>query len=183
MLAIYLQEESFYDLKYIASGVFFPLDGFMCYEEYRSVVENMQLLNGDVWTIPITLEIDDLSCCEIGESVDLVYDSKKIGNIKVADKFQITDAEILRVFGTFDDKHPGVKKEKERSPYRVGGKITLNEEILKNTLYKGYIKEIFRRENPNITTIAGFQTRNPIHRAHEHLQRVALEICDLSNFK
>lgn len=174
---IELNGESFSDLKYISSGIFYPLSGFMHYDEYKSVVDVMKLLNGDIWTMPITLEIKDFDSYKVGSCVDLVYNSQRVGSIYIEDKFKINEKEIFKVFGTSDLDHPGVKKERERSPWRVGGKVTLDEKYKSNVLYKGYIAEIFKGEN-SIKTIAGFQTRNPIHRAHEYLQRVALETCD-----
>lgn len=175
---IVLNEESFYDLKYIASGVFYPLKGFMGYEEYLSVVEKMRLLSGEIWTLPITLEVDNLESYRLGDRVDLVYKEQIVGYIDVESKFKVSSGEIYKVFGTQDIQHPGVKKEFSRSPYRVGGKVFVEHKYLENTLHRGYITEVFKWKNPSVKSIAGFQTRNPIHRAHEHLQRVALEICD-----
>ncbi|MBK1972272.1 hypothetical protein [Campylobacter sp. TTU_617] len=170
-----ITHENFLDLKYFASGVFHPLQGFMNYEEYKKVVYEMQLLNCEIWTLPITLEVNDFKDINIGCRQDLYYQNKLVGNILIEDKFYIKDEELYEIFQTKDEKHPGIIKEKRRSSLRVGGKIELKEEFYKDSLYKNILKDIF---HPDIKTIVGFQTRNPIHRAHEHLQRIALEICD-----
>ncbi|ECQ3329974.1 sulfate adenylyltransferase [Campylobacter jejuni] len=170
-----ITHENLLDLKYFASGVFYPLEGFMNYEEYKKVIYEMQLLNGEIWTLPITLEVDDFKDIYVGQKQDLYYQDKIIGNIQIEDKFCVQDQDLYEIFQTKDEKHPGIVKEKKRSSLRVGGKIELKEEFYKDSLYKNILKDVF---NADINTIVGFQTRNPIHRAHEHLQRIALEICD-----
>ena len=85
--------------------------------------------------------------------------------------------DIKYVFGTDDINHPGVSKELLKHKYRIGGKVTVfDKSILKNSLDPKKTKSYFKEKGWN--TIAGFQTRNPVHKAHEHLQRVALDICD-----
>ena len=173
---IALSNDSFLDLKYLASGVFSPLSGFLGYEEYKKVVYDMSLLNNEIWTLPITLEVPNLNDFHIGARTNLFYNNENIGSIKIRDKFSIDKKEIYEIYQSKDEKHPGIQKELKRSKYRVGGEIKTSKKILENTLYKGYLQDIFK--DKNIQTIAGFQTRNPIHKAHEHLQRVALELCD-----
>ena len=100
-----------------------------------------------------------------------------VASIEAESKFILTEDDLEKVFKTREMKHPGVKKEKERSPYRIGGKVTLlKREFLDGSLNPATTKRIFREKRWK--TVVGFQTRNPIHKAHEHLQRMGLEICD-----
>ncbi|MBF7043640.1 sulfate adenylyltransferase [Campylobacter volucris] len=173
---IHINHENLLDLKYLASGVFDPLYGFMNYEEFKSVVYDMKLLNDNIWTLPITLEVND--DYNIGSTQDLYYNQTLIGKIHIEDKFQIQDKDLFEIFQTKDLNHPGIKKEKSKSSLKIAGKIQIKEELLKNTLYKGMLQDVFSKKNKEVKTIAGFQTRNAIHRAHEHLQKIALELCD-----
>lgn len=174
-----INEETLQDIINIETGVLYPLEGFMTYKDYRSVIDNYTLSNGQVWTIPITLDINQslYDNIKFGEKVELIYESNKLGYIKVEDKFKITDSDILSIFKTTDNKHPGVSKEKNKHIYRIGGKTFLTDKsLLDGVLMPNNVKNIFK--NRGWKTVVGFQTRNPIHRAHEYLQRVGLELCD-----
>jgi sulfate adenylyltransferase len=175
-----LNEELLQDCINIATGLFAPLNGFMNSADYHSVVDNMYLENGEVWTIPISLDIDYDTYLNAIESdyLHLTYKSRVIGKIKIDDYYKVNiEKDIIKIFGTDDINHPGVAKELSKSAYRIGGKVIISDEsILENSLNPKDTKKFFK--NKNWSTIAGFQTRNPIHKAHEHLQRVALEICD-----
>ncbi len=171
---IAVNRENFLDLKYLASGIFDPLSGFMNYEEFKSVVYDMKLLNGSIWTLPITLEIDNDSY-NIGLTQDLYYNEILIGKIHIEDKFTVQNKDLFEIFQTKDFNHPGIQKEKNKSPLKIAGKIELKEEFYQDSLYKGILQDIFDKD---VKTIAGFQTRNAIHKAHEHLQKIALELCD-----
>jgi len=175
-----LHEELLQDCINIATGLFYPINGFMSSTDYHSVVNNMTLNNGEIWTIPISLDLDHDTYMSVVElnTLSLTYKSKKIGFVEIDDCFIVNKEEdIVKIFGTSDIKHPGVSKELSRNKYRLGGKVIITEEsILENSLNPKDTKAYFKSKNWN--TIAGFQTRNPIHKAHEHLQRVALDICD-----
>jgi sulfate adenylyltransferase len=175
-----LNEELLQDCINIATGLFYPLEGFMSSSDYHSVVNNMVLNNGEVWTIPISLDLDHDTYMNVVDlnKLHLSYNSNNIGYMEIDDYYMVNlDEDIHKIFGTNDINHPGVKKELVRNKYRVGGKIIITDEtILKNSLKPKETKAYFKSKNWN--TIAGFQTRNPIHKAHEHLQRVALDICD-----
>jgi len=174
-----LNEELLQDCINIATGLFAPLDGFMDVGDYRSVVDNMLLNDGSVWTIPISLDIPyDIYVKAIdAKELTLTFQGKEIALLKIASCYMVEEDDILKVFGTTDKLHPGIKKELKRSKYRVGGKIIISDDnILNNSLNPENTKKYFK--DKGWTTIAGFQTRNPIHKAHEHLQRVALEVCD-----
>lgn len=107
----------------------------------------------------------------------MYYKHEEVAKIKILDYYLITPKDIFKLFNTTDDKHPGVNKELNRSRLRVGSKIIkFNSAILKNSLNPSEKKKIFKEKKWN--SVVGFQTRNPIHKAHEYLQRVGLEICD-----
>ena len=175
-----LNEELLQDCINIANGLFYPLNGFMSSSDYHSVVENMTLSNGQVWTIPIGLDIDHETYMNAVDSktLNLTYKSKIVAYLEIDDCYIIEiEKDINKIFGTDDTKHPGVKKELLKFKYRVGGKVVVTDEsILEDSLKPADTKLYFK--NKGWKTIAGFQTRNPVHKAHEHLQRVALEVCD-----
>jgi len=175
-----LNEELLQDCINIATGLFYPLEGFMSSSDYHSVVNNMILNNGEVWTIPISLDLNHDSYMKIVDlnQLQLSYKSCIIGYLEIDDCYVVDiEQDVIKIFGTNDIKHPGVSKELARNKYRVGGKVFITDDnILKNSLNPKETKAYFKRKKWE--TIAGFQTRNPIHKAHEHLQRVALDICD-----
>lgn len=172
-MKIELDFDSFCDAKYLASGVFDPLSGFMSEADFKSVCQKSTLANGEIWTIPITLEKPKDF---FGTSADLVFEDKNVGYIEITDEFEIDINDIFAVFGTKDVNHPGIKKELDKSKIRISGKIQIEPKFLENELYKGFLKDKLNLDNSS--KVCGFQTRNPIHKAHEHLQRTALEICD-----
>ena len=173
-MQIKINEETLQDLINIEVGLFAPLKGFMDSKDYKSVVDDMHLASGEVFTIPITLEIESLDVLK-KDKVKLIYKEKIVGEIEIEDVFKVEESDILKVFKTVDINHPGVAKELKRSKFRVGGKTKLlDKSLLKNTLNPSEIKKLFSKHK----TIAGFQTRNIPHRAHEYLHRLALEFCD-----
>ena len=173
-MQININEETLQDLINIEVGLFAPLKGFMDSKDYKSVVNDMHLANGEVFTIPITLEVDNLDIIK-KDKAKLVYKGKVVGEIEIEDVFKIEEEDILKVFKTLDKNHPGVSKELKRSQFRVGGKTKLlDKSLLENVLTPSKTKKLFSKHK----TIAGFQTRNIPHRAHEYLHRLALEFCD-----
>lgn len=176
---ISITEETLQDIVNLKLGLFEPLNGFMSSLEFHSVVDDMRLPNGHVWTIPITIDVPEIDV-EAFSKVDIVdayYNNQFVAELMVQDLYHITENDIFKIFQTKDRNHPGVKKELSRSPYRIGCKITnLNDIFLKNSLDPIIIKEKFLSNGWK--TIIGFQTRNPIHNAHEYLQRLGMELCD-----
>jgi sulfate adenylyltransferase len=172
-------EELLQDLINIENELFFPLKGFMDSKDYTNVINKMTLSDGRTWTIPITFDIpaDIIKNILNADELILTYQSKDVGILKVEDVYKVDSQDILKVYGTEDTKHPGVYKEKQRSVYRIGGETkVIDKSILKGSLNPSVTKEHFQNKNWN--TIVGFQTRNVVHRAHEYLQRVGLELCD-----
>lgn len=175
-----LGDEPLQDFINIATGLYYPIKGFMSSLDYHSVLNDMTLSNGEVWTIPISLDVDHDTFMNISNSdkLELTYRQKLIGYMEIEECFIVeVKKDILKIFGTHDIKHPGVAKELIRNKYRVGGKTTITDiSLLEESLNPEHTKKYFRHKGWK--TIAGFQTRNPIHKAHEYLQRVALEVCD-----
>ena len=171
------------DLELIGIGAYSPLSGFLNQADYESVVEKMRLANGLVWSIPITLPVNPLVAATLqqGEQVKLVHNGEVYGTLTVGDIYEPNkQQEAKNVYGTEDLAHPGVAKLFERPATYVGGEVTLIKKSLKPfpayTFEPAETREIFAEKGWK--TIVGFQTRNPVHRAHEYIQKVALEIVD-----
>lgn len=179
-LSIEISPEILEDLIGICTGLYSPVNGFMKEADYKSVVREMVLTSGEVWPLPVTLDISaelftQLSC---GDELFIERNAEKIAKLKVQDLFQVdAEKDATFIFGTTDLSHPGVKKEIERSPFRVGGKV----ELLDKSLLDGVLDPQRTRKHfsdKGWETVLGFQTRNPIHRGHEYLQRLGLNRCD-----
>lgn len=174
------------DLDLIAVGAFSPLTGFMNEEDYLSVVKHMRLADGSVWSIPITLSVREEEAAGfslheqvalIGEEDGIIYAIIEIGSIYKAD---LTE-EARQVFKTTDAEHPGVKKLLERSPVYIGGAVKVLNRPQPDRFPEFYFDPQQTRQfflDKGWNTVVGFQTRNPVHRAHEYIQKSAMEIVD-----
>lgn len=174
-----ISEENLQDMLYMENGVLAPLRGFMGSADYRAVVDDMRLSSGETWTMPITLDVEEETYREALSSGFLVihFHGRRVASMSVSDGFSVSDSDLQKIFGTDSLKHPGVRKEKERSPLRLGGKIVLEDKrLLFGQLSPAKTKRVFAERG--FRTVVGFQTRNAVHRAHEYLQRTALEVCD-----
>ena len=174
------------DLLMFGMGAYTPLSGFMGEADWRGVCDNMQMDDGLFWPIPITLSTSEENAgnISIGDEVALVDNEGRIyGVIAVSELYEIDkDVECLAVFGTTDPDHPGVAKVLEQGRFNVGGTVKVFDEgDYPRTYEKLYMRPSQTRalfEKKGWSTVAAFQTRNPMHRSHEHLAKIAIEICD-----
>ena len=172
------------DAEKIAIGAYSPLKGFMCRDDFSSVVENMRLSNGVVWTIPIFLPVDRVTAALLSKDSEIVISDKYNNNIallRVKDIFSFPKNRwAKKVYATESRKHPGVDKVYSTHDKLIGGDIYLiNRPHFKFEEYNLDPVETRRMiKERGWRTVAGFQTRNVPHRAHEYLQKIALSITD-----
>lgn len=183
--SIILNQWSLSDLELIGIGGFSPLTGFMNQADYESVVENVHLKNGHVWSVPITLPVSQTEAnnLEIGEQVALYgEDGTLYGVLDLEEKYTYDkQKEAQHVYGTTDNAHPGVKKVYEKGEYYLAGPIKLINRPQHDAFVDYHLDPLETRQlfnELNWKTVVGFQTRNPVHRAHEYIQKSALEIVD-----
>ena len=180
-----LDERAVSDLEMIAIGGFSPLTGFMNQADYKRVVSEMRLANGVAWSIPITLSVDEKVANPFKKGDLIRLDNPRgefIGVLEFSEKYEYDKkAEAINVYRTDEDKHPGVKVVYNQGAVNIAGDVWLLERK-ENPLFPKYqidpaeSRKMFREQGWK--TIVGFQTRNPIHRAHEYIQKCALETVD-----
>jgi len=174
------------DLIMLAMGAFSPLQGFMGKEDHRRVVKEMRLSDGLLWPIPITLSVSKEQAGNIkeGQKVALVDSDQDeiMASMLVEEKYPYDKRqEALQVFGTDDEQHPGVKKVYEQGEVYLGGPAKVFSEGGYPERFPEFARPAETRAifaDRGWTTIAAFQTRNPLHRSHEYLTKIALEVCD-----
>jgi sulfate adenylyltransferase len=175
------------DLFMLGMGAYTPLNGFMGEADWRGSCVDMALSNGVFWPIPITLSADKDIADTIreGEEAALVDgDSGEVlGVIAVSEKYAIDRAlECAQVYRTTDAAHPGVAKVMVQGAVNIGGRVVVLSEGHFPQTYEGlYHRPAETRamfQEKGWSTVAAFQTRNPMHRSHEYLAKVAIEVCD-----
>jgi len=181
-LSLTLSERHTADFEMIGNGGFAPLTGFQGSADWRRVCDEMRTVGGAYWPIPITLATD--LRCEVGDVVALASDEgKPLGRITVEEVFERdVREEAEKVYGTTDEAHPGVAAIVEEGNRCIAGPIEVDalpdheEAFMRRYLTAPETKAEF--EKRGWKRIVAFQTRNPIHRAHEYLTKAALETCD-----
>lgn len=181
---ISVDRETLTDLENIAEGVFSPLEGFMIRKDFEMVVNQMRLANGLPWTIPIMLAVNKAEAdgLPLDSEVALIDPSGEVAAIlTLEDKYTYNKEEVAqRVFKTTEEKHPGVKKIYSQGEVLLGGQIDLVKKqpdpYAKYNRSPQQTRALFQEKGWN--TIVAFQTRNPVHRAHEYIQKCALEVVD-----
>ena len=167
------------DLDMIASGALSPLQGFMTRADYERVVDEMHLASGLPWALPVCLAVDS---APTGDRVALADESGKlVAVLEVEETFEYDkDREAEQCFRTTDDAHPGVARLYAQKPLYLAGRVTVFEraasEFPELARDPAETRRIFAERGWK--RVVGFQTRNPIHRAHEYLTKAALEVSD-----
>ncbi len=177
-------EES--DLIMMASGALSPLEGFMNREDYRRVLNEMRLSDGTLWPMPITLSVSQQQSrgLKVGQKIALVNPQRGelMGVMTIQDRYLCDKKEeARRVFGAMDQEHPGVAKLYKKGECYLGGPVVVLSEGEYPSKYPEYARPgetraLFKKRGWK--KITAFQTRNPMHRAHEYLVRIAVEVSD-----
>jgi sulfate adenylyltransferase len=173
------------DLEMIAVGAFSPLTGFMRRADYERVVEEMRLASGLVWSIPVTLAVkrENAHRFRVGEDIGLYAPGgEPLAILHLAEKWEPDQRrEARRVYQTEDEAHPGVLALYQMGPIYLGGEVTVlklpgHRDFAAYRLTPAQTRQAFAERGWK--RIVAFQTRNPIHRAHEYIQKCALESVD-----
>jgi sulfate adenylyltransferase len=175
------------DILMMGIGGFTPLSGFMTEADWRGVCDGMRLANGLFWPIPITLSVDEAmaSSIAVGSEIALVDpdDGSPLATMRVEERYRIDKPhECVRVYRTVDAAHPGVKMVMEQPPVNLAGPI----KVLSDGGFPAKYGDLYMTPEQTRTLfrsrgwsrVAAFQTRNPMHRSHEYLAKVAIEVCD-----
>jgi sulfate adenylyltransferase len=175
------------DLLMLAMGAYTPLDGFMGHDDWRGACQDMRLGSGVFWPIPITLSCAEDVAAGISPRAEVALVEEGSADVlavmRVTEKYRIDPGfECQHVFRTNDPKHPGVAKVMSQGPVNLAGPVT----VLSEGDYPRRYKELYMRPAEaraafaakGWSRVAAFQTRNPMHRSHEYLAKIAVEVCD-----
>jgi sulfate adenylyltransferase len=180
-----LDEVAVADLELLGVGGYTPLTGFMGAADYRSVVENMRLANGSPWSLPITLSVSAERAAELRDGKELALvepGGRLLGILELAERYRYDKQhEAAQVYRTTDEAHPGVARVYAQGEVLLGGPVRMLNHPAPTGFDHYKLKPVETRAafaERGWQTIVGFQTRNPIHRAHEYVQKCALEIVD-----
>lgn len=172
------------DLEMLANGAYSPLTGFLTRADYQSVVNNMHLSNGLPWSIPITLSVTGEQAAQIkeGEQVALVDQAGTLQAVLTVQEKYTYDKQLeaQKVYRTTEEAHPGVKVLYQQGNVLLGGPVrvvALQQQVFAHYRYTPtQSRQLFTERGWK--RVVGFQTRNPVHRAHEYIQKCALETVD-----
>ena len=183
--AVTLDSRSLSDLELLTTGGYSPLDGFMTEADYKAVVSGMHLADGLPWPMPIKLAVsaDEAAAVKEGGEVALADDAgRTLGVLEVREKFGYDKkAEANGVYRTDDEAHPGVAAVYAQGDTLLGGPLRVidrpyYDDFPQYRLTPAQTRAEFAERGWK--TVVGFQTRNPVHRAHEYIQKAAMEIVD-----
>ena len=171
------------DLIMMGIGGFTPIDGFMGYEDWKDICSDYRMIDGTFWPIPITLSTDE--DVKAGDEIALFSDeyNEIMATMKVKDVYKIDkEYECKEVFKTTDMEHPGVKMVMNQAGKNLAGPVKVLSQGTFPNEYKGIYLTPFESRKMFVDkgwkTVAAFQTRNPMHRSHEYLAKIAIETCD-----
>lgn len=178
--SIQLTERQLYDLELLATGAFSPLDGFMNQIDYQNVLDNLRLADGRIFPIPVNLSTDDRKNIEIGRSI-VLRDSKNevVALMEIDEIYEWNKTELAeKVFGTTDSRHPLVSEANRWGKYHLAGKLQVLSlpkrfDFQHLRLTPSSVREKLARMK--VKNVVAFQTRNPLHRAHEAMVKRAME--------
>ena len=175
------------DLVMMGIGGFTPLEGFMSHADWRGVCDELRLANGCFWPIPITLSTSSerAVAIDLNEEICLLDPASggPLAIMQVTEKYAIDKShECQSVFATTDEAHPGVGMLMRQGPVNLAGPVR----VLSSSYFDSEFEDLFLTpaetralfEQRGWSTVAAFQTRNPMHRSHEYLARIAIEVCD-----
>ena len=175
------------DVIMLGIGGFTPLEGFMTHADWQGVCDGYRTASGLFWPIPITLSADKVRASEIGTGAEIALvdpeSDEILATMKVTEKYAIDKAhECMSVFRTTDAEHPGVKMVMAQGEVNLAGPV----KVLSDGGFKAKYGALFMTpaetraafESLGWSKVAAFQTRNPMHRSHEYLAKVAIEVCD-----
>jgi len=183
MTKLTLTQRQYLDLEKLSLGAFAPLGGFMREEEFLSVVERMRLPDGNPFPLPVVLDVsaEQARALRGGQSIRLDFQGLEVGEVVPESVYTCHKASVAaKLFGTDDPRHPGVAYFSQMGDWFIGGTVRL----LKRVSFDFSAYELTPAEaqahcrSHGWKTMAGFQTRNVPHRAHEYLQRLALTLVD-----
>jgi sulfate adenylyltransferase len=181
-----VDERELSDLEMLATGALSPLKGFQGERDYHAVLETMHLADGLAWAIPVVLSVSDEDLHRLGNASSIALCAAegepplavlRVGGTFARDK----QKEALSVYRTDELEHPGVKAVHEAGDTCIAGEVEVialprHDDFVNYRLSPRETRQVFRERGWK--TVVGFQTRNPIHRAHEYIQKCALEIVD-----
>ena len=175
------------DLIMLGIGAFTPLDGFMTKDDWQGVCDRMKTASGLFWPIPITLSATAAAANGVKEGGEVALVDTETGTVmgtmRVTQKYSIDKAhECQSVFKTKDPAHPGVEKVMAQGDVNLAGPV----KVVSESYYPSEFKDVYMRpaetralfEKKNWSTVAALQLRNPMHRSHEFLAKIAVEVCD-----
>ena len=183
MTELTLNRHQYLELEKLHLGAFAPLQGFMTEGQFHSVVDSLRLPDGEVFPLPVMLDLsaDDKDRVKGRPRVTLCYEGEEVGEIEPQSLFNCDKRDVaMKVFGSDDKAHPGVAFLNQMQDWFVGGPVRLTKRLAIDVSVWELTPEQTRAEfkRRGWQTVVGFQTRNVPHRAHEYLQRVALEQVD-----